>query len=283
MEIVETIKAVRKHVAQARALGKSIGFVPTMGALHAGHVSLMEAAQNRCDYVVVSIFVNPTQFAPDEDFNKYPRDISADAEICKKSGVDLIFAPKTSEMYQDKNITRVSVEELTRNLCGKTRPVFFQGVTTVCTKLFNIVAADVAFFGQKDAQQTIVIKRMVSDLRMPLEIVVCPTVRETSGLAVSSRNKYLSSEERKDAPLLYVALRECENLARGGCRNCKELIEAIQKLLNTSAIIEIEYINIVDSETLEDIDSIKHRALVAVAAKIGTTRLIDNLVLDLNK
>ena len=274
---------MRKFVGAARAVGKSIGFVPTMGALHAGHVALIEAAVKSCDFVVVSIFVNPAQFAPGEDLERYPRDLEGDMKICEEASVDLVFAPSASEMYEKENITWVDVEKLTENLCGRLRPGHFRGVATVCAKLFNIVSPDVAFFGQKDAQQAIVIKRMAGDLNMPLEIVVCPTVREPDGLAVSSRNQYLTAAQRKDAVLLSAALRECEKLVAGGQRNCETLIESMRKIINQSSRAQIEYISIVDTETLADIDVIKGNALVALSAKIGSTRLIDNILLDLNK
>ena len=277
MELAETIESVRKSVAQARAEGKTIGFVPTMGALHAGHVSLIEEAVRRCDFVVVSIFVNPAQFGAGEDLDKYPRDPAGDMKICEDAGVNLVFAPGASEMYPDENITWVTVEKLTDNLCGRFRPGHFRGVTTVCAKLFNIVYPDVAFFGQKDAQQAIVIKRMVADLNMPLQIVVCPTVREPDGLAVSSRNKYLTDSERKDALLLSAALAECENMVSKGCRNCPKLIESMRKIINRSSKTEIEYISIVDAATLADVDVIDDKVLVALAVKIGSTRLIDNI------
>jgi len=193
MEIAKTIESVRSLVKAARSRGKKIGFVPTMGALHIGHISLIEAAVKTCDFVVVSIFVNPTQFGPGEDLEKYPRPIDADLEICRKGGVNVVFAPTAEQMYPAENLTWVDVEKLTEPLCGQSRPWHFRGVTTVCAKLFNIVAPDIAFFGQKDAQQAIVIKRMAADLNMPLEIVICPTIRQPDGLAVSSRNQYLTS------------------------------------------------------------------------------------------
>jgi pantoate--beta-alanine ligase len=283
MELAKTIESARKFIAQARAEGKTIGFVPTMGALHAGHVSLIDAAVDRCNFVVVSIFVNPTQFGPGEDLDKYPGDLDGDMKICQDAGVDLIFTPGASEMYPKENTTWVTVEKLTENLCGRFRPGHFRGVTTVCAKLFNIVCPDVAFFGQKDAQQAMVIKRMVADLNMPLEIVVCPTVRQADGLAVSSRNKYLSSSERKDALLLSAALAECENMVSKGCCDCPKLIEAMQAVISRSSKIEIDYISIVDTTTLADIPIIKDKALVALAAKIGPTRLIDNILLNLDK
>ena len=283
MELAKTIESVRKFIGQARAEGKTIGFVPTMGALHAGHVSLIEAAVDRCNFVVVSIFVNPTQFGPSEDLDKYPRDLAGDMKICQDAGVDLIFAPGASEMYPNENITWVTVERLTDNLCGRSRPGHFRGVTTVCAKLFNIVSPDVAFFGQKDAQQAIVIKRMVADLNMPLQIVVCPTVRQPDGLAVSSRNKYLTDSERKDALLLSESLAECEKMISKGERDCPKLIKAMREIISRSSKTEIEYISIVDAATLADIDIIKDKALVALAVKMGSTRLIDNIFIGLGK
>ena len=280
MELVETIESVCSLVAAARAQGKSVGFVPTMGALHAGHISLVEAAAKKCDFVVVSIFVNPTQFAPTEDFQSYPRDLEGDMKICAESGVDVVFAPTAGEMYARANVTWVDVEKLTQNLCGRSRPAHFRGVTTVCAKLFNIVSPNVAFFGQKDAQQAIIIKRMVSDLNMPLQIAVCPTVREPDGLALSSRNQYLSAQERKDAALLSAALSECEKLVAAGRRNCKALIESMHKIISRSSKAQIEYISIVDPETLADLNVIEGAALVALAAKIGSTRLIDNILVS---
>ncbi len=283
MERAETIGSIRKLVAAARAQDKSIGFVPTMGALHAGHISLIEAAAKRCDFVVVSIFVNPTQFAPTEDFQSYPRDLVGDMKICAEAGVDVVFAPAASEMYSQANVTWVDVEKLTLNLCGRSRPGHFRGVTTVCAKLFNIVSPDVAFFGQKDAQQAIVIKRMVTDLNMPLQIAVSPTIREPDGLAVSSRNQYLSTDERKDAAALSESLAECEKLVAGGQLNCEALIESMHKIISRSSRAQIEYISIVDTQTLADIDVIEGAALVALAAKFGSTRLIDNIFVGLYK
>ncbi|MBN1123816.1 MAG: pantoate--beta-alanine ligase [Sedimentisphaerales bacterium] len=282
MQIVKTIAEVRRLVSTVRQEGKRIGFVPTMGALHNGHVSLMKTARKQCDYVVVSIFVNPTQFGPSEDFEKYPRNLDSDAITCRKTGVDLVFAPSVKDMYPRENWTWVEVENLTKSLCGAHRPGHFRGVTTVCTKLFNIVDSDMAFFGQKDAQQAIVIRRMMADLHLPLEIVICPTVRESDGLAVSSRNQYLKPTERKDASLLYHALTICEDLARKGENRVKVLIAAMQQVLGRSVAIEPEYIQIVDLDTLEPLETIDRPALVALAARLGTTRLIDNIILDLN-
>jgi pantoate--beta-alanine ligase len=231
----------------------------------------------------VSIFVNPTQFGPGEDFERYPRDLEADRRICEQAGVELVFAPGVKDMYPDRNLTLVTVEELTTGLCGRFRPGHFRGVTTVCNKLFNIVRPDVAFFGQKDAQQAIVIKRMVADTNLPLEIVVCPTVREPDGLAMSSRNQYLSPDERKDAVLLYRALAAAETMIERGERNCARLVDAMSAILNSSGRVSVEYVSIADVETLAELAVIRDKALIAVAARVGKTRLIDNTIVNLNK
>ncbi len=283
MEVTGKIAAVRKRIEQARREGKRIGLVPTMGALHAGHMSLVNAAVQACDYVVVSIFVNPTQFGPDEDLDEYPRDLEADSRLCAEAGVELIFAPDVSEMYPSRNMTWVNVEELTAELCGRNRPVHFRGVTTVCNKLFNVVRPDIAFFGQKDAQQAIVIKRMVADTNLPLEIEICPTVREEDGLAMSSRNKFLSKEQRQDALLIFKALTTGRQVILEGCRDSRQVIAAMNEILEQSAGCAVEYISIVDPETLAEIETITERALIALAAGVGTTRLIDNIIVDLNK
>lgn len=280
MEVAETIKSVRRLVKAARSKGNKIGLVPTMGALHIGHICLIEKAVKECDFVVVSIFINPTQFGPAEDFEKYPRSFESDLEICRKAGVDIVFAPSPQEMYKKENLTWVNVEKLTEPLCGRSRPRHFRGVTTVCAKLFNIVEPDVAYFGQKDAQQAIVIKRMVADLNMPLEIVVCPTVREPDGLAVSSRNKYLSEQQRKDATCIYKSLKKCESLVEAGTTDSKTIIGEMKQILNQVSSIEIEYISIVDAESLQELERIAGKALAAVAVKIGSARLIDNIVVD---
>lgn len=280
MEVAETIKSVRRLVKAARSRGNKIGLVPTMGALHIGHIRLIEKAVKGSDFVVVSIFVNPTQFGPGEDFEKYPRSFESDLEICRKAGVDVVFAPSQQEMYKKENLTWVNVEKLTEPLCGRSRPRHFRGVTTVCAKLFNIVEPDVAYFGQKDAQQAIVIKRMVADLNMPLEIVVCPTVREPDGLAVSSRNKYLSEQQRKDATYIYKSLKKCESLIEAGTTDSKTIIGEMKQILNQVSSIKIEYISIVDAESLQELERIAGKVLAAVAVKIGSARLIDNIVVD---
>ena len=283
MEVAKTIESVRQLVKAARSKGKNIGLVPTMGALHIGHISLIEAAVKQCDFVVVSIFVNPTQFGPGEDFEKYPRSLDADLEICRKAGVDVVFVPTQDQMYPSENLTWVNVEKLTASLCGQSRPIHFRGVTTVCAKLFNIVAPDVAFFGQKDAQQAIVIKRMVADLNMPLEIVICPTVRRPDGLAVSSRNKYLTEEQKKDATLIYKSLQKCREMIDAGAAGSEMIIAEMRKILSQAPSIEIEYISIVDAETLQNLDRIAGKVLAAVAVQIGPARLIDNILMDSSK
>lgn len=283
MEVAQTIESIRSLIKAARSQGRKIGLVPTMGALHIGHISLIEAAVKNCDFVVVSIFVNPTQFGPGEDFEKYPRLLESDLEICRKARVDAVFAPTPEQMYPSENLTWVNVEKLTEPLCGKSRPGHFRGVTTVCAKLFNIIAPDTAFFGQKDAQQAIVIKRMVADLNMPLEIVVCPTVRESDGLAVSSRNQYLSGQQRKDATYIFQSLQKCRQLFETGRTDVREIMAEMRKVLQQKSSIEIEYISIVDPETLEDIDRFAGWALVAVAVRLGPARLIDNILIDMNQ
>lgn len=280
MQTARTITEIRALVAQARAAGKTVGLVPTMGALHVGHASLIDLAATRCDYVVVSIFVNPTQFGPNEDFERYPRPFEKDVEVCKTHGAHAIFAPTPAEMYPRTNLTWVTVEKVTEPLCGRSRPGHFRGVATVCTKLFNIVGPDAAFFGQKDAQQVAVIRRMVADLNMPLEIVVCPTVREPDGLAISSRNQYLSSQERRQAPVIHRALRRCEELVESGEQNASVIVEAMLKVLGETPALQVEYVSLVDAESLEAVDRVKGRVLVAIAARLGSTRLIDNIVVD---
>jgi pantoate--beta-alanine ligase len=280
MKVAKTIESVRRLVKAARSAGRKIGFVPTMGALHKGHISLIEAAKKDCDFVVVSIFVNPTQFGPGEDFAKYPRPIKADLKICRKAGVDVVFAPTPREMYPTETLTLVDVEKLSEPLCGRFRPGHFRGVATVCAKLFNIVTPDVAYFGQKDAQQAIIVKRMVADLNMPLKIVVCPTVREKNGLAMSSRNQYLTPQQKEDAALIYKSLQECWRMTKQGETNAKKIIAEMRKILKKIPSSKIQYISIVDAETLQNVDKITGKVLAAVAVKVGPTRLIDNILIE---
>ncbi len=271
---------IRQWTAQARAEGKRIGLVPTMGALHVGHVALIEAARRRCEFVVVSLFVNPTQFGPGEDFNNYPRPFEQDIAICRQHGAAVVFAPSPSEMYPRESLTWVSVSGITEHLCGRSRPNHFRGVTTVCTKLFNIVGPDVAFFGQKDAQQATVIRRMVADLNMPLEIVVCPTVRQGDGLAVSSRNQYLSEQQREDATVIYRALQEGRQMIESGATDAGLVRARIEAVMGRVPAMQTEYISLVDPETLEDVECITGAVLIAIAARLGPARLIDNIMVD---
>jgi len=280
MEIAKTIESVRNLVKAARSAGKRIGFVPTMGALHVGHISLLRRSVAECDYTVASIFVNPTQFGPSEDFEKYPRPVEKDLRLCEDNGVDVVFAPCVSEIYPGRNLTWVEVEKLTEPLCGRFRPGHFRGVTTVCAKLFNIILPDMAYFGQKDAQQAVVIKKMVADLNMPLEIIVCPTVREQSGLAISSRNEYLSAEQRKDAAVIYKSLQKAELLIKSGQKNTDKIITEMKTVLNQVPDLKLEYANIIDAGTLEKPERISGKVLIAVAARLGPARLIDNILVD---
>ncbi len=280
MKIIRSIKQMQQVSRKIRQEGKAIGFVPTMGAMHGGHLSLIRRARKDNDIVVVSIFVNPTQFGSGEDFKKYPRVFKKDAALCKKEGVDLIFSPSTEAMYTQDHKTHVYVEHLSDRLCGKFRPGHFRGVATVVKKLFNIVRPDVAYFGQKDAQQAIIIKKMVEDLNMPLEIKVLPTVREENGLAMSSRNKYLSAKEKRDAVVLYQALRLAGRLIKKGNRNYLGIIKQMRQLIAGKKNISVQYISIVNLEDFLPAKRIKGKILIALAAHIGKTRLIDNIIVN---
>lgn len=280
MKTLHTVAEMRSAVAEARRAGKTIGFAPTMGALHEGHLSLVRAARQRCDIVVASIFVNPTQFGPNEDFAKYPRSLERDSELLVRENVDLLFAPSTDEMYPASATTMVEVEGLSDRLDGKSRPGHFRGVATVVNKLFHIVQPDAAFFGQKDAAQCAVIRKLVRDLRIPVEVVVCPIVREPDGLAMSSRNVYLSAEERRHALVLRRALLAVETAYGQGERSLAALRPAAEKAFAEEPAVVVDYIAIVDPDTLEPRGvSVTGGELVAVAAKVGSTRLIDNIVL----
>jgi len=250
-----------------------------MGALHEGHLSLVRVAKARCDVVAASIFVNPTQFGPNEDFSKYPRTFDRDRELLEKEGVDVVFAPAVAVMYPAGAITYVTVESLSEQLCGKSRPGHFRGVTTVVSKLFNIVEPDVAFFGQKDAAQVAIIRRMVRDLNIPVEIAVCPIVREADGLAMSSRNAYLDPQQRKAALALHHSLQEVQQAFASGERNAHRLVEIGRQTFTQEPSVRLDYLEIVDRESLHPLEKIEGPALVAVAAFVGTTRLIDNFVL----
>ncbi|MCM8781348.1 MAG: pantoate--beta-alanine ligase [Candidatus Omnitrophica bacterium] len=279
MRIIRNIKQMQRISREMKKYGYTIGFVPTMGALHQGHISLIRQARKENNKVVVSIFVNPIQFGPQEDFHKYPRNLKQDAKICKQEGVDIIFYPQAKDMYPKGYRTYVTVEELSDVLCGKFRPGHFKGVATVVTKLFNIVGADCAYFGQKDAQQAIIIKRMSQDLNISIRIKVMPTVRCRDGLAMSSRNKYLNQEERKDATVLYQALCLAKSMVDDGIRNTKTIIAKIQNLISQKKSARVQYISIVDLDNLKPIEEIKSRALLALAVYIGKTRLIDNTII----
>jgi pantoate--beta-alanine ligase len=263
----------------ARRAGKRIGFVPTMGALHDGHLSLIRAAKATCDVVAASIFVNPTQFGPKEDLAKYPRSFDRDRELLEREEVDFLFAPSAEEMYPAGAMTWVTVEEMSGKLDGHSRPGHFRGVTTVVSKLFHIVEPDAAFFGQKDAAQVAIIRRMVRDLNLPVEIVVCPIVREADGLAMSSRNVYLNSEQRRQALVLHRSLKRVEQMIKAGERNAALLVAAGREEFAAEPSVRLDYFEIVNPDTLDPIEDISNGALVAVAAYVGTTRLIDNILI----
>jgi len=264
----------------ARLTGLRLGLVPTMGALHDGHLSLVRAAKAQCDVVVVSIFVNPLQFGPNEDLAKYPRTFERDCELLEREGIDFLFAPSAEEMYPADAVTFVTVEGLSDKLCGRSRPGHFRGVTTVVAKLFDIVEPDLAFFGQKDAAQATIIRRMVRDLDFAVEIMVSPIVRELDGLAMSSRNAYLSPQQRKSALVLYRSLAEVKRRFDQGERNAANLIEAGRHVLAQESAVRPDYLEIVDPDTLDPLPELNRPALVAVAAFLGSTRLIDNLLLS---
>ena len=276
--VVKTIDEIRNAVKTAKKQGKTVGFVPTMGFLHEGHKSLIVRAVSENDYVVVSDFVNPTQFGPNEDFESYPRDIEKDRALCTEAGADIIFNPEPAEMYCDP-LTTVSVDKITKTLCGASRPIHFDGVTTVVSKLFNIVAPDRAYFGQKDAQQLIVIKKMVKDLNFDIEIVGCPIIREEDGLAKSSRNTYLNEAERKAALCLSRALNKGRSMIEMGEKSAKTVKKVITDEINREPLARIDYVEISDLETLQPADS-TNGVLAAVAVYIGKTRLIDNFIIE---
>jgi len=278
MITVNTVRAVKREIKKARADGKTVGFVPTMGYLHEGHLSLMKRAKKENDVVVISIFVNPTQFGPDEDLESYPRNLKKDSEMASSVGADILFAPDAEEMYPDGYATSVEVEgDITRQLCGKSRPGHFKGVTTVVAKFFNIIRPDKAYFGQKDAQQLAVIEKMVRDLNFEVEIIPCPIVREKDGLAISSRNIYLNDSERQDALVLSRSLFEAEEMIKKGEKDAVFIKEMIINNIKAEQSVAIDYVKVVNSMTLLDIDKIEGDFLIALAVKIGKTRLIDNI------
>lgn len=278
MNIAETVQEVREQVKAWRKEGLSVGLVPTMGYLHEGHKSLIDKAVEDNDRVVVSVFVNPIQFGPSEDLASYPRDLDRDAKLCEDAGADLVFHPADDEMYFDDFCTYVDMDDLTKGLCGKTRPTHFRGVCTVVSKLFHIVAPDRAYFGQKDAQQLAVIRRMVRDLNFDLEIIGCPIVREADGLAKSSRNTYLSEAERAAAVVLHKGLNAGEELLKSGERNAVKIINTVREVIEREPLAKIDYVELVDWNTLKPVDTVQAEVLMAVAVYIGKTRLIDNFI-----
>ena len=279
LKVFTTIDEMRIASRAARPAGRRIGLVPTMGALHQGHLSLVRAAKSSCDLVVVSSFVNPTQFGPNEDLAKYPRSFEQDRGLLEREGVDLLFAPSVEEMYPGGAVTWVTVEDLSGKLDGRSRPTHFRGVTTVVAKLFHIVEPDLAFFGQKDAAQVAIIRRMVRDLNLPLEIAVCPIVREPDGLAMSSRNAYLDPQQRKQALVLHRSLMRVQQLADAGERSAVKLTAAGREEFAAESSVRLDYFEIVDPATLDPVENVSQSALVAVAAFVGPTRLIDNILL----
>lgn len=278
MKVIKKIDELRDVLKDFKKEGKSIGLVPTMGFLHKGHASLIKKAVEENDIVVVSDFVNPIQFGPNEDLEAYPRDINADSKLCEDLGADFIFNPEPSEMYHDKKAF-VDIEGLSDNLCGARRAGHFRGVCTVCTKLFNIVGPNRAYFGQKDAQQLSIIKKLVFDLNIPVEIVACPIVREDDELAMSSRNTYLSADERKAALCLSKSIFEGEKMANDGA-SVGEVLEKMKELISSEKLAKIDYISAVDLETIKDVDNFNKDTLVAIAVYIGKTRLIDNFIYE---
>ncbi len=280
MKVIKTKPEMQAVSEKIKKDGKSIGLVPTMGYLHDGHVSLIKRSKKDCDYTVLTVFVNPTQFGPDEDFNKYPRDFNRDSKIAENEGVDYIFNPDTGEMYSENHSTYVNVEKLDKIMCGKFRPLHFKGVCTIVLKLFNIINPDAVFFGEKDAQQLAIIKRMVRDLDFDIEIVPCPIVREPDGLAMSSRNMYLSAQERQAALVISKSLELAKQMFFCGERNAEVIRKLITDKITSEPLAHINYISVVDSSTLKPVNEIVAPVLIAVAIYIGKTRLIDNILFN---
>lgn len=279
MEVVRTVAEVRERVNAWRKNGETVGFVPTMGYLHEGHGSLITRAKEN-DRVVVSIFVNPMQFGPNEDLASYPRDLEKDSKFCESLGADLIFHPEPEEMYKDGFCSFVDMSVLTEELCGQSRPVHFRGVCTVVSKLFNIVKPDRAYFGQKDAQQLAIIKQMVRDLNMDLEVIGCPIVREEDGLAKSSRNTYLSDEERKAALVLSQSVKLGQEMVKSGETSAEKILGEMVKKIEAEPLAKIDYVKAVNGITMQPVDEVKAPCLVAMAVYIGKTRLIDNFIVE---
>jgi pantoate--beta-alanine ligase len=279
MKVISSVQEMQQTSDTLRLQGKIIGFVPTMGFLHDGHLSLIRICRQKADIVIVSIFVNPTQFSPNEDFNNYPRDFQHDKDLCNREGADIIFYPAADEMYLRTHKTYVVTTDLEKKLCGLNRPSHFRGVTTVVSKLFNIVKPQIAVFGQKDAQQCLIIRRMVHDLNFNIEIVMGPIVRETDGLAMSSRNKYLNPRERQEVLVLSRALETAKALIKYGNLTSDEIRLKMRQIISSTLSAEIDYIAIVDFDNLEPVDKIKDNTLIALAVRIGNTRLIDNIII----
>ena len=278
--IVRSVRALRARVEAVRATGTRVALVPTMGALHEGHLSLVRLAREHAAWVIVSVFVNPTQFGPGEDFERYPRELDADVAALAGAGADCVFAPEVGEMYPAGDATRVRVERLTRGLCGRARPGHFEGVTTVVARLLNAARPHVAVFGQKDFQQLVAIRRMVRDLLFDVEVIGAPTVREPDGLAMSSRNAYLGVEARKQAPALYAALLDALKRVRAGNTCAADLVATARRRVSKEPLAEIDYIELRDAETLEPVERVERPAVLALAVRFEGARLIDNLVLE---
>ncbi|MDH5386515.1 MAG: pantoate--beta-alanine ligase [Candidatus Aminicenantes bacterium] len=283
MKTFAKIGEIKTEIKRQRAEGKSIGFVPTMGFLHEGHLSLVRESLRKTDCTVVSLFVNPTQFGPQEDFEDYPRDLERDADILEKEGVDVVFVPDQNEMYPQGYKTYVEVQDLQDKLCGSSRPGHFKGVCTVVLKLFQIVDPDTAFFGQKDAQQALILKRMIRDLNLSVDIDVLPIVREVDGLALSSRNVYLNAEERKAALCLIKGLKQAEQMIKKGERKSSQIIQTIQQIINSEPMARMDYVEVVDLDNLDPLDKIEREALIALAVYVGKIRLIDNMIVILEE
>lgn len=280
-EVIRGIREMQQTSERLRLQGRRIGVVPTMGFLHDGHLSLIRAAERNADAVITTVFVNPTQFGPSEDFKRYPRDLDSDTRLASEAGTDYVFAPETQAMYGGYHRTFVDVERITEVLEGKSRPGHFRGVVTVVAKLFNITKPHVAFFGQKDAQQVVVVRQMMEDLNFDTELIVCPTVRETDGLAMSSRNTYLSGDQRSQATVLYKSLRLAEDLIRNGEGDTSSIIRQMRNLISTSPLAVIDYISLADAATLEELRQCQGRILISLAVRFGTTRLIDNIMVEM--
>ncbi len=280
MRAVHTVREIREALEAVREPDRAIGLIPTMGALHIGHEKLMETARRECGLVVVTIFVNPLQFGPSEDYARYPRPLQADVELCRRHGVDFVFAPAVEEMYPQPQLTFTEVTRVSDHLCGSYRPGHFRAVATVVLKLFNIVQPHRAYFGEKDMQQLAVIRRMTADLNLPVAIVRVPTVREPDGLAVSSRNGYLDPEQRKVAPLLYRALQEAEKQIRSGEQDAAKIRAAALRVLGQAPLVRVEYLEVVDPDEMQPVSSVTPPVHVAGAAWLGATRLIDNVFVE---